>query len=401
MVEIGVVGKPNVGKSTFFNAATHGHAETASYPFTTIDPNAAVAYVRTQCVCTELGVEDNPRNSKCIEGVRFAPVNLIDVAGLVPDAHKGKGLGNKFLDDLRQAAVLVHVVDASGSTDEEGNPVKIGSRDPADDILFLENEIERWFNSIFTRNWDKVARRVETEKKDFSKYFEELFAGIGISEATVHQAIKEAEADPQSPSKWGEEKIFRFSKALRKHSKKMIIAANKTDVSITKESIEKLRARFPDYNIIPTSSMAEYVLVNLLEKGAISYIPGDPSYEVLDESKLGPREKKALEMIEKNVFERFGGTGIQECINKAVFDVLEKVVVYPVEDETHYKDKEGRVLPDVFLMDKESTPLDVAEKIHSDIAKHYVTAIDARTKRKISKDHKLNHCDVIKIISKA
>jgi ribosome-binding ATPase YchF (GTP1/OBG family) len=401
MVEIGVVGKPNVGKSTFFNAATHGHAETASYPFTTIKANNAVGYVRTDCVCGELGVKDSPRNSKCIMGVRFAPVNLIDVAGLVPDAHLGKGLGNKFLDDLRQAAVLIHVVDASGSTDEEGNPVKPGTKNPVDDVLFLENEIERWFYSIFTKNWDKVARRVETERKDFVKFFEEMFAGIGITEGMVHTALREGNLDAKYPSKWGKEGLFSFSKALRKHSKRMIIAANKIDVEVSRDNIKNMKARFPDYDIVPTSSMAEFVLVKLAEKGAISYIPGEPSFEVLDDSKISAKEKKGLELIQKKVLDGYGGTGVQECINKAVLDVLEKMAVYPVEDETHYADKEGRVLPDVFLMDKECTPLDLAARVHTDIAKHYVAAIDAKTKKKVAKDHKLKHGDVVKIISKA
>ena len=401
MVEIGIVGKPNVGKSTFFNAATHAGAETAGYPFTTIDANNAVGFVRTDCVCRELNVTDTPRNSRCVDGVRFAPVNLIDVAGLVPDAHKGKGLGNKFLDDLRQAAVLIHVVDASGSTDSEGNPVAAGSHYPVDDVLFLENEIERWFYSIFNRNWDKIAWRVETEKKDFARFFEEMFAGIGITEGAIHQALREADLDGGYPSKWGEDGLYRFSKALRAHSKKMIIAANKTDAAGAQDNIARLRERFPNYPVVPTSSMAEFVLVNLAEKGAIRYLPGDSSFEIVDKSTLTPKEAKALEMIQAKVFDRFGGTGVQACINQAVLDMLEKIAIYPVEDETHFTDKEGRVLPDVFLMDRDCIPLDVAERIHTDIAKHYVAAIDAKSKRKIAKDHALKQGDVVKIISKA
>ena len=120
---IGIIGKSNVGKSTFFNAVTDLSVQTANYPFTTIEPNVGVAYVRIECICKEFEVQDNPVHSVCIDGIRFIPVKVIDIAGLVPGAHLGKGIGNKFLDDSRQADALIHVVDASGSTDSEGRPV--------------------------------------------------------------------------------------------------------------------------------------------------------------------------------------------------------------------------------------------------------------------------------------
>ena len=119
MIEIGLAGKPNAGKSTFFKSATLIDVAIANYPFTTIEPNVGIAYVRTRCVCRELGIDCG----KCVDGWRFIPVKLIDVAGLVPGAHEGRGLGNEFLDNLRQAEGVIHVVDASGSTDEEGNEV--------------------------------------------------------------------------------------------------------------------------------------------------------------------------------------------------------------------------------------------------------------------------------------
>jgi ribosome-binding ATPase YchF (GTP1/OBG family) len=127
---LGLIGKANVGKSTFFNAATDLDVQRGNYPFTTIAPNVGVTYARVGCVCREFGIQDNPVHSFCINGTRFIPVKLMDIAGLIPGASKGKGLGNKFLDDARQADALIHVVDAAGSTDTVGRPIIPGTGDP-------------------------------------------------------------------------------------------------------------------------------------------------------------------------------------------------------------------------------------------------------------------------------
>jgi hypothetical protein len=399
-MEIGVVGKPNVGKSTFFNASTLSGAAVASYPFTTVDANRAVGFVRVSCPDRELGIVCNPKNSKCIDGNRFVPVEMIDVAGLVPKAHEGRGLGNKFLDDLRQASALIHVVDASGGTDLEGNPASPSSHDPCEDVRFLEEEIELWFFNIFKRNWDKIARKVQVEGKDFMKYLSDVFAGLGFREKEVVEAVKTAGVDAEKPAKWGDSELFYFTKALRKLSKPMIIAANKADIGVAAENIEKLKREFPQHIVIPTSAMAENILVTLAGKKAIKYLPGDSGYEVLDEGKIGEKHRKALQIIDKNVFGRFGSTGVQECINKAVLEILERIVVYPVEDENKFTDKDGNVLPDAFLMEKGSTPRDLAFKIHTEIGEGFIGAIDARTKRKIASDKELESGDIIKILAK-
>jgi len=401
MIEIGIVGKPNVGKSTFFNAITSGNAPVASYPFTTIEPNRGVGYARTGCVCTELGVKDAPRNSLCISGERFIPVNIIDVAGLVPKAHEGRGLGNKFLDDLRQAQVLIHVIDATGSTDAEGNVISRGERDPAEDIKFLEEEVNLWFFEILKKNWGKIARKAEAEKKDLIEALAEAFGGIGVKESHVAVAMRESALEGKKPAFWKEAELKEFSRSLFRASRKMIIAANKADEGNAFENVERLRQEFPTLPIVPTSSMSELVLKKLAGRGAIEYSPGDSSFEIVDGAKIEEKEKKGLEIIKKNVLERFKSTGVVECINRAVFELLDMITVFPVEDENKYSDRQGSVLPDALLLKRDSTPKELAAKIHSDLAEHYIGAIDARTKRMVGKDYKLKDKDVIKILFRA
>jgi ribosome-binding ATPase YchF (GTP1/OBG family) len=398
-MEIGVVGKPNVGKSTFFNAATLSDAEIANYPFTTVEANKAVGYVRVPCPEVELGITCNPKNSKCVDGSRFVPVEMIDVAGLVPKACEGRGLGNKFLDDLRQASALIHVVDASGSTDIEGKPVACGSNDPLEDIRFLEDEIEQWFFNIFKRNWDKVSKKIQLVGKDFIKSFIEMFSGLGFDEKGVATALGVCGLGPKKVTEWSSDELFEFTKSLRQASKPIIIAANKTDIDIAQENIKRMKKEFPNSIIVPVSSMAEYVFKKMAESGAIKYLPGDSRYEILDESKISEKEKKGLEIIDKNVFGRFSGTGVQDCINAAIFEVLEKIVVYPVEDDGKYTDKDGNVLPDAYIMEKGSTPLDLAFKIHTEIGEKFIGAVDAKTKRKIKSDKELSSGDIIKILT--
>ncbi len=392
------MGKPNVGKSTFFNSSTHSEVQMASYPFTTVGSNRAMASVRVECAGKELGVTCNPKNSLCLDHERFIPVEMIDVAGLVPDAHAGRGLGNKFLDELRRARVLVHVVDASGGTDDEGNMLKPNSHDPLHDVRFLEKEIDEWFFGIFKKNWKKVTQKVKLESKDFAKYFEEIFIGLGFREAEVHYALRDSEVDQDRPDAWSDEEILSFTTSLRKVSKPIIIAANKTDVDVAEENIKRLQQELEDAIVIPVSSMAEYVLRRLADNGAIKYMPGDGEFETIDSSKISDKEAQGLKIIEKNVFARFGNTGVQKCVNTAVFDLLERVVVYPVEDENHYTDKDGNVLPDAYLMSSGSTPKDLAFKVHTEIGEKFLGALDAKTKRKIGSEKELENGDVIKIL---
>ena len=395
-MEIGLVGKPNVGKSTFFSALTMASAEIASYPFTTIEPNRGMAYVRAKCPHTEFGVECNPVNSKCVGGTRFIPVEVIDVAGLVPKAHEGRGLGNKFLDDLRQASALIHIVDASGSTDAEGRLCNIGERDPCEDVLFLEEEIDYWIAGILARDWQRIARRAEAEGIKLDILLHDKLTGLGVRDADVHYALKDMKTD-KKPREWGEEELLEFAGRIRRRSKPILIAANKADIA-PEHLLNRLRECTQNATI--TSAEYELALRKASAAGLIDYRPGDEDFRVVDEGALTEAQKRALQKI-RDFMKRFGGTGVQECIERAVYDMLGMIVVYPVEDENHLTDKDGNVLPDAYLMPKGSTALDLAYKVHTDLGENFIRAINARTKRVVGHDYELKNGDIIKIVAKA
>jgi len=397
-MQLGIVGKPNVGKSTFFNAATDAHAEIANYPFTTIDANRGVMYIRKPCPCKDFNVTCTPHNSKCIDGTRFVPIEAIDVAGLVPDAHKGKGLGNKFLDDLRQAHALIHIVDASGSTDSEGNPCEIGTYDPLNDVDFLEKEITYWLDGIIKKDWERIARQSELEGKKIEKMLSEKLTGLGIKEEHIGDAIKKIDLDRLNPSKWTDDDVLKLTDFVRKISKPMIIAFNKCDKA--PDNLMAKMKELKDYIVIPTSAESELALSNAAEKELIDYTPGSNDFKILKKEEISEKQQKALEYIKSHVLTKYGSTGIQKCIEAAV-KMLDLIVVYPVEDDNHLTDKEGRILPDAFLVPRGSTAKDLAYKVHTDLGDHFIRAIDARTHRVIGADHELKDGDVVSIVADA
>ncbi|MBN2111096.1 MAG: redox-regulated ATPase YchF [Methanosarcinaceae archaeon] len=388
---IGLAGKPNAGKSTFFKAATMADVEIANYPFTTINANKGVTYVRAGCPC----IERSKRCGHCVEGIRYVPIELIDVAGLVPDAHQGRGLGNSFLDELRQAQAIIHVIDASGSTDIEGNPVGVGGHDPMEDVDFLNREITMWMFGIVRRNWDRLARKIQAEGLKIEKVLAEQLAGAGVDEHQVLCSLAECRLE-HNHVKWSDEDLVRLCDGIRMISKPMIIAANKADIA-PGEFVSDLQSL--DQIVVPTSAAAELVLRSAASSGAIKYVPGDGSFTVLSEE-LSPAQKKGLEKVHA-LLEKMGCTGIQECINRAVFELLDLIIVYPVEDEGKWTDKNDRMLPDAFLMKKGSTAHDLAYKVHSDIGNSFLYAVDARTKMRLGEKHELNDGDVVKIVSTA
>lgn len=393
-MEVGLVGKPNVGKSTFFTASTRADVDVASYPFTTIDANKGIGYVTAECPHYELDVECTPNNAPCMEGTRLIPVELIDVAGLVKDAHSGRGLGNKFLDDLRQASSLIHIIDVSGSTDAEGEPCELGTHDPKEDVEFLEKEIDYWLKGILDKNWKKMSRSIEVAGAKIEKILFDQLSGLGVSESRVAEALRDTDIS-DSPRNWDDDDLFKLAKNLREKTKPIIIAANKADLA-SDEKIEEFEKI--DYPVIPTSAEYELALRKASEKDIIHYIPGESEFEILKDD-ITPEQKKGLETI-SNFLDRFGSTGVQETLEKAVYDMLDMIVVYPVENEHNYTDKEGRVLPDAYLLPRGSTAEDLAYTVHTDIGEGFIRAVNAKTERIIGRDHELEDGDVIKIVSK-
>jgi hypothetical protein len=385
---IGVVGKTNTGKSTFFSAATLVDAKIAPFPFTTIEPNLGKAYVRAPCPCKELGVKCAPRNSLCENGTRLIPIDLIDVAGLVPDAHLGKGLGLKFLDDLRAADALVQVVDVSGTTDSEGNPTDF--YDPANEIVFLEEEISHWIAGIIKRSCNKIkGKNVDS--------ISGLLSGLKMTEEEVRKAAASLFLSTEDIN-WSDEDILAFSKEVRKISKPILIAANKIDLASGEKNYQNLKDRFKDRIIIPTCAEAELALRKADKQGAIHYVPGDSDFKILSPN-ITEKQLSALSFVQERVLKKYGSTGVQELINRAAFDLLDLIVVYPVEDEGKFADHFGNALPDAILLKKGSTALDLAAKIHTDLAQGFICAINARTKMRVGKEHVLKNGDVLKIVS--
>ncbi|NOJ28837.1 MAG: redox-regulated ATPase YchF [Nitrososphaeraceae archaeon] len=393
---IGLIGKANVGKSTFFNASTNLSVHTANYPFTTINPNLGVTHVRVNCVCREFEVQDNPNNSMCIDGIRFIPVKIIDVAGLVPGAHLGKGLGNKFLDDSRQADGLIHVVDISGSTDFEGRFIDPGNGDPLEDIKFVEEEFDLWFFSIINKDWNKTVKDLETRNLKIEDVLYKKMSGLAVPEQLIIETLMELGLKGKRPDEWTHDEILNFAKKIRKKSKPLIIAANKSDLHSSEENIKKIREK--GYQIVPCASEAEVVLRRASTKGLLFYLPGDSDFKIKNEESLNLQQRHALELI-KQYLKKYGTTGIQEIINKICFDVLKTIVVYPVEDDIKLSDKKGNVLPHALLVNKGTTAKVLATMIHADLGNGFLYAIDVRTNQRLGAEHVLNNNDVIKIVS--
>ncbi len=392
MLTVALAGKPNAGKSTFYTAATRADVEVGNYPFTTIDANRGISYVRTDCPC--LDRDERCGDEHCRDGKRYVAVELLDVAGLVPGAHEGRGLGNQFLDALSNADVVLHVVDAAGATDAEGEPVEPGDHDPVEDVDFVARELDLWLASILERNWETVQRQSRSPDFDIDDALAEVLTGVGATEADVAAVLRDLDY-PEDPIAWTDEHREALAAAIRARTKPIVVVANKADIAPA-ENVDRLRQAAE--TVIPATAEGELALRRAAEAGVVDYDPGDGDFSIVGEVSDGQAE--GLERI-RDVAETWGGTGVQAALDAAVYDVLDRITAYPVENETRWTDGQGNVLPDAFLLPTGSTPRDLAYAVHSAIGDGYLYAVDARRNRRIGEDHELSEGDVVKIESTA
>ena len=427
-MRIGLVGKPNVGKSTAFAALTESAVEIANYPFTTIDPNVGVTFLPADanCPCESLrqkresdgrlspasdddprgGSLCDPRTGSCIGYRRTVPVTLIDVAGLVPGAHDGKGRGNQFLNDLAQCDALIQVVDASGGTDLEGNPMGPGSCNPVEEHAFLVEELAMWIHGILDTGWSRGVRRVQAEgERGLVDFITGQLTGIGGTNSMISNAIlsfKLEHSDLGVPWDWDATIRASLAHHLRRAIFPLCVAANKADIAEPDAWIE-LAAEVEAAGgiLIPTSADSELALRRAAKGGFIDYPPGAEKFILTakGESELNPAQRRGLDAIAERL-ERLGGTGLVSLVSRIVGERLERIVAYPVQDESHWTDGDGRILPDALLVRRGTTAKGLAYAVHTDLGDGFIRAVDGRTGRVIGAEHEIDDNDVIKIVAK-
>jgi ribosome-binding ATPase len=398
MIKIGLIGKTNTGKTTFFNSATLSSAEISNYPFTTKQPAIGNAHAITLCVHRELKVQDQPRNSRCIDGWRFIPIELVDLPGLIKGAWEGKGLGNQFLSIASQSDALLHVVDASGSIDASGRIAEPGTGDPVADIADIEEELVMWYLKLFEANRDKISRAIGGGM-DRILAITEVFRGIGVREDHVKLALAQNNVAETKFDDFGPQESKDFCWSLRDISKPTLIVANKVDLPTATENFNRLREEYKDIIVVPASADAELTLRRAETRGVIRYIPGDERFEINDQTKLNDKQKWALNFIRKDILGEYMRTGVQFAINVAVFKLLKMNAIYPVADVQKFSDKHGNVLPDVYLMRSGSSVEDLAREIHSELAKGMIYALDGRDGLRLPTNYQLKDRDVLSIVS--
>ena len=397
----------------------------ANYPFCTIDPNVGVAFPRARlpCPCGELrarlieegrfeepgddrgGAICSPRTGTCQGFERQVPVALVDVAGLVPGASEGRGRGNAFLADLAGCDALIQVVDGAAATDVEGNPIAPAS-DPsaaaasiAHEVTFLTTELEQWIAGVLADGWSRGVRRVQAEgERGLQGFLVERLSGLGATNALIGSALdalRHGGHDLGQPWTWGDEEMGTLAKALRRGLFPLHVAVNKLDMAPA-GVMDHLSLEVP-----ATACLAdmELALRRADAAGLIRYRTGDVDFFVSEDAPLSDAQRAALERM-RGALSRSGGTGIEALLDAVVFDTLDRIVVYPVQDEGRWVDGDGRVLPDALVVPAGISAKAVAGRVHTDLESGFIRGVDGRTRRVVGAEHELEDGDVLKIHAK-
>jgi len=397
-IKIGLVGKTNTGKTTFFNAATLAGGEISTYPFTTKKPQKALGNAITPCVHTEFNVKDNPQNSKCVDGWRFIPIELIDLPGLIKDAWAGKGLGNQFLSVATQSDAILHVVDVSGSIDAAGRITEVGTGDPIADVSDIEEELIMWYLKLLEGNRDKISKLIQSETAPIVA-ITDVFRGIGVKESHVKEALQVTGLEDKHFENFDMHDSKKFAAYLRKISKPTLIVANKIDVPGAEKNFDRLREKYVNTIIIPASTDSELSLRKAEQKGLIKYVPGSEQFEILQKDKLNKKQLEALDFITQGILGEYMRTGVQFAINVTVFKLLMMNSIYPVANPENLSDKKGHILPDLILLKDGATVEDLAKEIHTDLTKGLLYAKDVRYGVRLPVNYQLRDRDVISLVS--
>ncbi|POS83025.1 P-loop containing nucleoside triphosphate hydrolase [Erysiphe pulchra] len=353
--------------------------------FTTIDPQRAIGYLQIDCACKRYNLSERckPNYGSCINGRRSVPIELLDVAGLVPGAHEGRGLGNKFLDDLRHADALIHVVDVSGTTDAEGKATR--GYDPSSDIVWLRSEIVQWILGNLSKRWESIKRRHIAVKATAVETLQSQFSGYGSTTALIARTLDRINIkDPLE--QWTSDTIARVVEAFIDEKFPTVIALNKIDHPDADKNISKITKLHDPKSIVLCSAIMEVFLRKLNKQGYVRYTEGSEYVQTREDlieegdpnggglKEIDEKLMTRLDDIKDMVLYRFGSTGVVQALSRAA-ELLGLVPVFPVRNTTTFSSSasaSSAVFRDCLLVKKGTTVAEVARKVIGDAPLAYI-----------------------------